>query len=376
MNNNVASLFVAKNTTLDIDLTKYARDNEGGTITVSASGSSNLPSGLSFANGKITGTTSATSGSLSVTLSDGTNNSNVYTLNITAIDATATTGEPTFVYGSDAMSSVNLTNSMTFFEPDEDDGIPYVGVITLNGTAGTYGEYKVNSTGTNLIAPNSLDIENFTLSNKSATSVDAAFIDGSSEQFKITSAKNVTSINGVTTAGLKEATIEFKTLVADDITKTTDWWESYYTIWNQTTNSSEPVTSLTALRDMFLSGNSGDVWISEDTRVTLAGTAGATSGTAIGMAWDGTYWTNQCQYDDGCKRYISTGQSVGTWNLDSSYLTVTVPNKAIRAFKVEDNKLMETDIRAAGSTETWKWYFGPDFNTFKSVYLQVENASN
>jgi hypothetical protein len=376
MTNNIASLFVAKNTALDIDLAKYAKDNEGGTITVSASGSSSLPSNLSFSNGKITGTTSATTtGTLGVTLSDGTN-TNTYTLNIVPIDPAIVNNDDnkTFVYGSDAISDVNLNNAMTFFEPDKNDDVPYLGVIALSTNSGIYNEYEFNGSTFNDTSSYNMP---FNLSNKSTTSVDATFSDNSIEQFKVISAKNVTSINGVDTAGLKEATIEFKTLATSTVENSTDWWESHYSTWDQTTNSSVAITDLTTLKNTFITNAQYmDVWITEDTRVTLAGTTSSTAGNAIGMSWDGTY--NQCTGTD-CgspyyKRMISTGTTVGTWSLDSNYLKVIVPNVGTTAFKIQNNQLMQTEIKAVNQIDTGKWYFGVDQTTFQNKFIQVENA--
>jgi len=325
-------------------------------------------------NGKITGTTTATNtGTLGVTLSDGTNY-NTTTLNIVPIDPALVDNnyneDKTFVYGTDAISSVNLNNAMTFFEPDENNGVPYLGVITLNGDTGTYGEYKINANKTDLIPPATNDFETFTLTDKNTTSVNATATSWS-EKFTILSAKNVTSINNIPTAGLIEAMVQFTTRIAGTVENTTDWWESHYTIDNV------PITNLAALKNSLIANvqYGQDVWMNGDVRVTIAGDVNSTSGNVIGMSWDGTY--NQCTGTD-CgspyyKHMISTGTTVGTWTLDNNYLKVNVPNVGTTAFKIQNDHLMQTEVRAVDSTDTDKWYFGPTLDQFKVKYLEIEN---
>lgn len=239
----------------------------------------------------------------------------------------------------------------------------YFGNIKVSGTAGTYNEYQLDGD----LTPDSTDNFTFNASNNQITG------GWGTESLSFANAREVTSINGVTTTGLKAVDVTFTMVTPATIQTSTDWWESGYTIWNETSQSSEPITSLNVLRDSMLvtSNWGGDVWINEDFRVKLNGTTTATSGTLTEMVLDGTYgyYTDENGIEKTYEHRVPENEVTdGTWSIKTidgiEYLVVEVPNEGTTAFKVENSVLMQTELPATGTTETMTWYYGVDLTTF------------
>ena len=368
INNN--TLLIAKGQALNIDLQNYVGDPDGDTVTITVT-SSTLPAGLSISNGIITGTTTATTGSLNITLDDGQGGISTQTINLYAIDDPSSMA---YVYGSAAtIDLVSLTASGapgSFYTVNSNDGGINLSVIDTDGSS--WSDYQYDTTSFQYV---NQDTGTFTASAITATSFTASGAWGT-ENIVLTDMKAVNSINGILTSGLYQATATFTTTAAASVGTTTDWWESSYSYWDQTTNSSVTATTLATLRDVLIDPNwGGDVWISDDLRVKLVGDAGATSGYIVAMVWDGTYnmWTDQNGISQINKHLIATDTVVGGWTLDNTFLTVTGTGVGVTAFKEDsiNNVLLQTEISAVNSVRTETWFSGPSLIDFQEIVMSV-----
>ncbi|MFH0710710.1 MAG: Ig-like domain-containing protein [Pseudomonadota bacterium] len=378
INNN--TLLIAKGQALNIDLQNYVSDPDGDTVTITVN-SSTLPTGLSISNGIITGSTTATSGSLNVTLDDGHGGISTQTINLAAIDMPSSMA---YVYGAAA----TIDSTTNFFGVDSYDlgiwSLSIGDVVSGSTTEGSFASYNY-ANGAYVADTN--DAGNFDVVSTTATGVTLTH-SGTTETVVFSDAKAVTSVDGVVTTGLNSVTATWTvTAQTNTVATATDWWTENYTYWDQSLNNGQggqaPITTLTGLRDAFVSPNwGGDVYINENTRVNLVGTTGATSGTLISQVWDGTYntYTDQNGLQQIDKHTVDGAAiSGGTWAIETisgvEYLTVTVPNQGIHAFKVENGVLLSTEIAAAGTSYSETMFYGPSLVTFQGVVIDVIAAN-
>ena len=81
-----ATLYVAQRATININLQNYVYDADGNSVSITLN-SKSLPSGLTYSNGIISGTTtSTTSGSLSIKLTDSTGLSTIQSITIKTVN--------------------------------------------------------------------------------------------------------------------------------------------------------------------------------------------------------------------------------------------------------------------------------------------------
>lgn len=372
INNN--TLLIAKGQDLNIDLQNYVSDPDGDTVSIMVN-SSTLPTGLSISNGIITGTTTATTGSLNITLNDGHGGISTQTINLSVIDDPSSMA---YVYGSAA----TIDPTTNFFGVDSYDmGIWSLNIGDVVGGSTTEGSFASYNYINEAYVADTNDAGNFDVVSTTATGV-TLMHSGTTETVVFSDAKAVTSVNGVVTSGLNSATATWTvTAQTNTVATATDWWTENYTYWNGT--ASVAITTLTGLRDAFVSPNwGGDIYINENTRVNLVGTAGATSGTLISQVWDGTYntYTDQNGIQQIDKHTVDGATiSGGTWAIETisgvEYLTVTVPNQGVHAFKVENGVLMSTEIAAAGTSYSETLFYGPSLVTFQGVVIDVIAAN-
>jgi hypothetical protein len=323
----------------------------------------------------ISGTTTGT-GTITIAIKDEYHQDMNHTITLQPIDNSS---EITKVLGNSA-----IIDSTTNFFGIEDGlsnmfSMNIADVITNSTTEGTHANYYYD--GSKYVIDGSA--ESFDV--VSTTANTATLSHGSLiETVVFSDAKEVTSVNGTATAGLKQVTATWTVIEQKATVETsTDWWECGYTVWNQATQKSELINSLSVLRDNFLSTSNygGDIWINDNLKVKLVGTTSSTSGTLVEMVWDGTYSTYTSNGVLHTYKHLLTGNSVtnGTWEIKTingiEYLIANVPNQGTSAFKVETTNgiktLMSTDISAVGTTFTETLYYGVPIETFNSVLESI-----
>jgi hypothetical protein len=363
-------LYIGKGVAVNIDLQNYVYDADGDTVSITID-PTDLPTGLTLSNGIITGTTTDTAGSISVSLNDGNGGIRNETITLTAID---TPENMSYVYGSTAslnLSALTAGGAATEFFTVWDYG--EIGRTIIDTDGSTWTDYKYDPSTSDYIIDEG---GTFAPSNITATSFTATG-DWGTENIAITDIKSVTSINGVATTGLIQATATFTTVSTPTLTTTTDWWESHHTFWiHDTENPTGRLATLTELCDSLIDNTWSTVWMNDDFQVKLVGDSSAMSGEIVAMAWDGTYnvWTDM---DTGIqhtqKHLVPTDTVVGTWSLDNTYLTVTATGVATTAFKIDtlNNVILQTEIAAVGSSYSETWYYGVDFATFTATLTDV-----
>jgi len=364
-------MYIAKDTQLNINLQNYIYDPDGDKVSISVDNIV-LPDGLFYENGMISGSTSSTNGSIEITLNDGHGGINTQTIQLIGMDAPIGEDEENLekVYSS-IIPTIDSTT--TFFGVDGED--KEIFRVTIGDSTGSYQDYDYNGS---TFEEDSEDFGNFSVSNVTANGITISGEWGT-EKVVFSDAKELISVNGVETSGLKQITATFTVLTSPTLETVTDWWESYYSYWDNELQQQVSPTTLVELKNMLLDSNwGGDIWINEDTKVKLVGNQSATSGTLVEMVWDGTYnkWTDENGQDE-INEHLVAGNKVenGTWKIETingvQYLTVNVPNEGTTAFKVVDSVIMQTELQAVGTTHSETWYYGVDFDTFSSTVATI-----
>lgn len=269
-----------------------------------------------------------------------------------------TTYEPVFTYGDDLTASFDVANNGEFFIVEDDEYELEIGHITgLNTLSATYKEYEFEE---NAWVDQNIT-ETLSVSPDSSTNVQIT-MDNVIEDFEVIKAQKVAAIDGedVTELGLKEAQVKITvTEHFGEVYETTDWWDGNYRY------NSQEVTDLDTLREMFLTY---ETWteVGENTQVMLKGeNTYVTSGIVEKAQWNGEYYDGCTEGD--CKMYESTGEEIGTWYYDGTYIVIDAPTYGEAAFKAENGTIWATDREAVGTRITEIWYYGPSLEQMKNL---------
>ena len=359
--NGVPVLYIAQGTKINVNLQNYVYDADGNTITITLN-SSSLPSGLTYSNGIISGTTTSTiSGSLNIKLVDSTGLTNTQTITVKTVNSSLiSTDEANLIYVLGAtdtsFTKATTSNTKTFFEVNEyDGGFSKVSIVSGKVTVKDYyddGNLTVDSS------------ETFTMTDTIGADkiLDTVASTWATETFTYGEAKAVTSINGIATPGLYKVDVKTTVKTPGTVEKSTDWWENGYSY------NGNDITSLSTLVTMLTTTNT-KVWMDGDKQVKLLA-----GGKVVSTVNDGSLNTWN---DDGTYEYnnVPTSTQIGTWtnSTTTGYLKVTLYTGEVSAFKISSGTLMQTSLPSTGFTETMTWYYGSGLTetSFNAKYQAI-----
>jgi roadblock/LC7 domain-containing protein len=236
-------MYIAKGQEVNINLQNYIKDSDGDDVTVTVN-SSTLPAGFSINNGIITGTTTADSGNINVTLSDG--NGGIKTQTI-ALQSIVIPDNFAKTYSQTTPQIDPIDPTTTFFGVSS--GGKDIWQAIINKTEVSQQEYNYNGS---LFVVDSEDQETFIVSNVIDNGVIIS-VGGTTESIVLSEAKEVTSINSINTTGLKQVTATFTVLTSTPIESTsTDNW---FVIPDDELHQSVSLSMLTELKNMLLDSN-------------------------------------------------------------------------------------------------------------------------
>ena len=355
--NNSQILYIAKNTDVNINLKDYIYDFENHKFTFSLD-KYTLPSGLTYKNGIISGKTNSLSdGSFTITLKDSEGASITKTVTVNVVDsALIGTDEFTIITGAKDTNfkAPTTENKLTFFEIDDGNLLELIfdkGKVLVK-------EYDDNS-----LVPDYSEIVQLNDYIGNDKILDTITSTWGVEEIIYGEAKEVSSINGIKTPGLKKVDITYKIKSAGSVEKSDSWfnvdWYDYY-------NGDKPIKSLKTLEDILVK-NDAKVWMEGDKEVKLL-----SGGNVVLFEKNGSLNTYSGQFNFN---KVKTENIVGKWTNSNGYLKVTLNTGEVSGFKINsDNELIQTAMPVKGQTETLEWYYGVDLKTMSQYYNTISNS--